>query len=263
MAKFERYEQGQFSWVDLMTPSMDASTRFYSQLFGWSSEPTSDDGGGLYAMSRLGGVDIAGMGEMSADMKKAGVPPTWSSYVTVEDADAMAARAEKLGAKLQMPVIDIEKEGTLVGRMTILADPEGARLSIWQPGGHAGAGITNEPGSFCWNELLTRDSAAATGFYGDLFGWKFRDIGDGYREIMHGDRANGGVLPWREEMGDVPAHWGVYFAVEDCDVAVEKVRELGGELLMGPVQIDPGRFALVADSVGASFYVMKLNAPDD
>ena len=73
---------------------------------------------------------------------------------------------------------------------------------------------------------------------------------------------NGGMLPWSSEMGDVPPSWGVYFSVEDCDASVERVQELGGRLIVPPMDIPPGRFAVVADPAGAVFTVMFVNAPD-
>lgn len=264
MAKFDSYAPGQFSWVDLMAPDVAAATAFYGALFGWSAEASQDDAGGGYTMFQLGGVDVAGMGVMPDEMKNAGQPPFWNSYVTVADADATAARVEELGGQLQMPVIDIAVAGERVGRMTTLADPVGARLSIWQPGRHAGSGLANLPGTFCWNELCTPEVDRAVEFYEALFDWKVLpgDEENGYREIVLAGRLNGGILPWREEMGDVPSAWSAYFAVEDCDAAVAKIEALGGSVLMGPVDIATGRFAVVADDRGGVFDVAALDNPD-
>lgn len=265
MAKFERYAPGQFSWVDLMTSDIDGSKRFYSALFGWTIEASADDQGSAYDMCRLDGHDVAGMGAMPEALKQAGMPTVWSSYVTVEDVDVAAARAEKLGAKLQMPVIDVKLGGELIGRMTQIIDPEGARLSLWQPGRHTGSGLANVPGSFGWNELCCKDVDGAVRFYQELFGWRVGD-GDaenGYRQIFCGQRLNGGILPWRPEMGDFPANWSVYFAVADCDAAVSRIKELGGKLMLGPVDIEAGRFAVVMDPQGAPFQVMHIKNLDE
>ncbi|MCP5059998.1 MAG: VOC family protein, partial [bacterium] len=170
-----------------------------------------------------------------------------------------------LGGELQMPVIDIEVGGELVGRMTVLADPEGARISLWQPGRHAGAAIANEPGTFAWNELMTRDVDGARRFYGQLFGWDVAPIDgaeNGYQEIRVGGRSNGGMLPWHAEIGEMPAAWSVYFAVRDCDEAVLKIRELGGNQIVPPTEVGAGRFAVVADPQGAVFNVMAMNTAD-
>ena len=60
----------------------------------------------------------------------------------------------------------------------------------------------------------------------------------------------------------MPPHWLPYFAVDDCDAAMAKVQELGGQVHMGPMDIEPGRFAVVADPEGASFAIIAL-APMD
>ncbi|MAE93858.1 MAG: hypothetical protein CL910_04295 [Deltaproteobacteria bacterium] len=266
MARFDRYIPGQFSWVDLMSPDPEASPRFYQAVFGWSPVASQDDAGGSYTMFKLQDLDVAGMGAMPDEMKSAGVPAHWNSYVTVEDVDAKAAMAQALGAELQMPVIDIAMGGELVGRMAVVVDPEGARLSLWQPGSHPGAGLANEPGSFGWNELCSRNVPAARDFYGKLFDWSFRPADpaqpDGYQEILVGDRMNGGILPWSPEMGEIPPSWSVYFSVADCDETVKRIQELGGQLLMGPTDISPGRFAVAADPQGAVFDVMFMHQPD-
>jgi uncharacterized protein len=74
--------------------------------------------------------------------------------------------------------------------MVVARDPQGAVFALWQAGRHIGAGRVNDVGCFCWNELETTDPAAATRFYGDLFGWSTRPVegGDGYLVIEHGDR---------------------------------------------------------------------------
>ncbi len=265
MARFDRYAPGQFSWVDLMSKDPAASKAFYGALFGWTGADDRDDQGGAYTMFQLAGQDVAGMGVMSDEMKATGMPAVWSSYVTVEDCDATAAYARDLGGELQMPVIDIEVGGNLVGRMTVVIDPEGARISLWQPGSHAGSAIANEPGSFAWNELITRDVEAAKRFYEPLFGWKIapaEGAEGGYQEIQVGGRINGGILPWQPEMGDMPPAWAVYFAVRDCDETVKQAQELGGQLLVPPVDIAPGRFAVVADPQFAVFNVMAIHEPD-
>ena len=263
MARFHSYAPGQFSWVDLMTPDTDTAAKFYGALLGWKSDRVSDDGG-PYTMFRLGEASVAGMGAMPDEARKMDVRPHWNSYVTVEIVDATVKRALELGAQVQVPALDVEVGGALVGRMAILADPEGARISIWQPGNHQGSDLANVPGAFCWNELCSRNVDGAVKFYEALFGWtiKLGDAENGYREIAVGARSNGGILPWKEEMGDVPPHWGTYFTVEDCDATIARVKDLGGNLLAGPIDIEPGRFAVVHDAQGAVFSVIDLKNPD-
>jgi uncharacterized protein len=136
-------------------------------------------------------------------------------------------------------------------------------LGLWQPGRNVGAGLVNEPGAFSWSELETRDPASAKAFYGSVFGWSFEDhempgLGT-YTEWKLGDASIGGMADIGGRMPEeVPAHWMVYFAVDDADAAVEQVKAGGGEVRFGPVDIPAGRFAMVADPFGAAFAVIKL-----
>lgn len=261
MATIEKFDHGQFSWVDLMTPDAAAAKSFYETLFGWSHVDFPTDQGGVYTRFSCRDLPVAGLGEMSDNMKAGGTPAFWSSYVTVDDADAIAARAEALGGKITMPVMRV----MTAGRMAFIADSEGAQFAVWEPGGHAGAGLVNEPVSFAWNELLTRDVDAARDFYGGLFEWDIESVEDSpveYHVIRNAGRMNGGIIPWMEEMGDVPPNWGVYFSVPDCDAAVAKLEALGGRVCVPPRDIEPGRFAVVADPAGAIFSVMYVKNPD-
>lgn len=261
MAKLKQYQHGQFSWVDLMTPDAGAAKAFYGALFEWSHVDMPTDQGGAYTQFESQGLPVAGLGEMSDEMKAGGGPAFWNSYVTVDDADAVAATAEELGGGITMPVMQVMN----AGRMAFVSDAEGARFAIWQPGEHAGAGLVNEPVSFCWNELLTKDVDKAKAFYTALFGWEISAIEDApveYYVITNAGRINGGIIPWSPQLGDVPPNWGVYFAVADCDAGVKRVQELGGRLIVAPKDIEPGRFAVVADPAGAVFSVMHMHDPD-
>ncbi len=150
------------------------------------------------------------------------------------------------------------------GRMAILVDPAGARLSIWQPGDHIGAGLANVPDSLCWNELVTPDFEKAKAFYGPLFGWSFEidnEDSSAYLMIKLGDRLNGGA---RELGGDpMPPHWMPYIAVESADATGAKAKSLGGQVMVPPTDIAPGRFSVIADPQGGVLTVMKLHTADD
>jgi predicted enzyme related to lactoylglutathione lyase len=74
-----------------------------------------------------------------------------------------------------------------------------------------------------------------------------------------GERSVGGMMPKPPAIPDaVPAFWGVYFAVEDADRAVESITRLGGQIVMPATDIEPGRFAVERDPTGAMFNVMAL-----
>lgn len=262
MGTRERYEHGVFSWVDVMAHDMRRASEFYGTLFGWKVVDQDTHGGPPYAMLELDGKAVAGLGECSEEMKQAGVPAAWNTYVTVDDADAAAAKVEEAGGKLDMPVMDVFD----VGRMTFLRDPEGTRIAIWQARRHAGCEVVNEPNAFCWSELNTRDPAQAKRFYGALFGWEYAPMdfpGSGYDLVKVGGRPVGGILTMTKEWGDMPSSWTVYFNVGDIGAAVKRVEAGGGRVLKPVFDTPVGPVAVIADPDGACFSLVQLKEHGD
>jgi predicted enzyme related to lactoylglutathione lyase len=257
MSSRTSYAPGTPSWVDLGSPDLDASVEFYSGLFGWevpASENIEQTGG--YRRATKDGADVAGM----MPLMQEGQPPAWSTYVSVADADATAAAVKEAGGAVFAEPMDVMD----LGRMAIFADPTGAVFGVWQPGTFPGAGIVNEPGALTWNELGTRDVAAAKAFYAAVFGWGFEDEEMGemgtYTVIKLGEESVGGLLDIAGRVPDeVPAHWLAYFAVENTDAAVQTLKAAGGDVAAGPIDIPAGRFAVVRDPAGAAFAVIQMS----
>jgi predicted enzyme related to lactoylglutathione lyase len=247
----DTYEDGVPSWLDLSTSDLPGALSFYRALFGWDIQVGPPETGG-YAMALLQGRPVAGL----APAMHPG-PPAWMHYVNVVDADAVAAKVATAGGQVIVAPMDV----LTFGRMSIFADPAGAVFGTWQPGDHPGAGLVNEPGAFCWSELITTDVAGATDFYRTVFGWAAHPVGE-YVEFQLDGRPLAGMMAKPAEMpAEVPPMWGVYFAVDDTDGALARAVELGGSALMGPTDIEPGRFAVLADPTGAVFNVIALAAP--
>jgi predicted enzyme related to lactoylglutathione lyase len=259
MSERTSYAAGTPSWVDLGTPDIDASVKFYAGLFGWDvpeSENAEQTGG--YRRATKNGADVAGM----MPLMQEGQPPAWSTYVSVDDADATAAVVKEAGGSVIAEPMDVMD----LGRMAVFADPTGAVFGIWQPGTFPGAGLVNEPGALAWNELGTRDPGAAKAFYAAVFGWEFeeQDMGEmgTYTILKLGEDQIGGLMDISGRVPDeVPAHWLVYFAVENTDAAVETAKGSGGAVAFGPIDIPAGRFAIVTDPAGAAFAVIQMPEP--
>jgi predicted enzyme related to lactoylglutathione lyase len=159
-----------------------------------------------------------------------------------------------------MPPIQVMEHG----HMAIVQDPTGAAVSLWQKNQHIGAELRDEPGAFCWNELMTRDAKKAKDFFGKLLGWEFQDYAgtpSEYYIIMNRGQQNGGVMQITPEMGELPPHWMVYFTVTDADAAAEKTKQLSGSICHGPFDISVGRIVILNDPQGGVFSVIKMNAP--
>lgn len=252
------YEPGTPSWVDLATSDLDAAKRFYGELFGWEAQDTgSPEETGGYAFFMLGGRSVAGVMPIMDE----GQPTAWSTYVSTDDADAVAARAQEAGATVLAGPMDVME----AGRMAFFFHPAAGHIGVWQPGRHPGAGVVNDPGTLTWNELHTRDLDGARAFGEAAFGWtgEQQDFGGMPYIVVHvGDAPVGGMTVMPPGMPDeVPPFWLTYFAVDDCDASVARVQELGGSLTMEPMEApEVGRFAVVADPQGAQFAVIR-NAP--
>ncbi|CAN5547505.1 VOC family protein [soil metagenome] len=248
------YEPGRPSWVDLGTSDPAAARAFYGELFGWSADVDPRPEAGGYAQFMRDGKPVAGCGPLFVE----GMPPAWTSYVATADADATAKVAADLGGTVVTEPFDVLD----AGRMAALAAPDGSVIGVWQAKAHKGAALVNEPGSWQWNQLLTRDKAAADAFYAPLFGWQLRSHPQWGEYWSLGDGEVTGVSELCPKApAEVPAHWQVVFTVEDAEATLARAGELGGSALGPTAPWGPGgRFGTIADPQGATFGVLSLPA---
>jgi uncharacterized protein len=253
VVEFKSYLPGTPSWVDLSSTDLSGAKSFYGALFGWKVTDGAPEAGG-YCIFQKRGKNVAGLGPVIQERQS----PSWMTYISVDDADATLAKVTAAGGSVLMGPMDVLD----VGRMAVIMDPTGAALALWQPRSHLGADLANEPGAFTWNELQTRDTAAAEPFYRSVFDWGADTRLDGslpYTEWKRGDDSVGGMMDMAEEVPpQFPAYWLVYFAVEDCDASATKASELGGATLVAPMDVEPGRYAVLSDPTGAVFAVITM-----
>ena len=250
------YSNGVPCWVDLGTSDIDAAKAFYGTLFGWDMEDSENpEETGGYVSALKDGRRVAGL----MPLMQPGQPVAWSTYLWVDDIEATAAKAAEAGGQTIVAPMDVMD----IGRMAFFADPTGAVIGVWQPGSHRGAELTNEPGAFAWNELHTRDIEAAKAFYAAAVGLGAvtREMGPvSYTEFQVDERAVAGGMDQNAQgvPPEVPPYWLVYFAVEDTDAAIAQLQELGGSVMVEPIDMPPGRFAIVNDPQGAAFGIIAL-----
>ena len=219
MPTMTSYPHGVPSWIDLATPDPASSKDFYAALFGWQydDQPTDQEGSD-YTMARRNGRNAAGMMRLSPEMAASGMPPVWSTYVNVDDIEVTVAEVQSAGGAVMRPPMDVMD----AGRMAVIADPASAVICLWQAGEHIGAEVVNEHGAFSWSELITPDPAAVAGFYEALFGWTTQTapMPNGDYTVFHvpGGNENGIAGAMAPPMAGMPAHWGVYFNVDDAAV---------------------------------------------
>lgn len=243
------HQPGSFCWVELSTNDGAAARAFYTQLFGWTTRDVPISDGEVYTIFLNGGRDAAAM---YAGSQNTGAPPNWMSYVAVDNVDEAVIRAKELGGNVLAEPMDVFDSG----RMAVLTDSQGAVFSVWKANKHIGVSVRDEVHALCWNELQARDLDAAKVFYPPLFGWRMKES-DEYTEWHLGENAVGGAMT-SNAPAEVPSFWIPYFAVDDCDAAVQKAQALGGSVHVPCTDIEHvGRFSVLVDPTGAAFSIIK------
>lgn len=119
--------EGTLCWADLNTPDPERAKAFYSGLFNWQlNADTDDDPPSGYIHIQNGDDFIGGMPPVRPNNPR--MPAHWLAYFQVTNCDAVAEKARKLGAKFHLEPMSMEN----VGRLAILADPQGAVFAIFQ-----------------------------------------------------------------------------------------------------------------------------------
>lgn len=249
---------GTFLWHELMTPDPAAAKAFYGPLLGWEPKDMEMEGF-TYTTFGLPGFPsgVTGMMELSKEMAAEGIPPNWTGYVQVDDVDKTAGEFAANGGAVNRAPEDIPG----IGRFAVVADPHGAVLCIMapqMPDGEAGTWpAAGANGTVGWNELMSGNWQEAWDFYAARFGWEKdmavdMDAMGIYQTFKLRDRGIGGMMTKRPDM-PMP-FWGFYFIVPGINAAVEKVKTLGGSVLMEPHPVPGGSWiAACQDPQGAYF----------
>ena len=249
------WPQGTPCWVDCQVDDTTAARAFYGELFGWDIQDGPDEFGG-YLMAMKDGRAAAGIGPKPQGGPA--MPSVWTTYLAADSADATAAKVAEAGGTAMMPPFDVGP----VGRMFVATDPTGGVFGVWEAKEHIGAGVFNEDGAYCWNELHTVDYDAARVFYGQVFGHVFTEIGDGenfaYSTFALGDggpeAAVGGLADETTMPGGSPmSYWLTWFQVAAADAASAKAVELGASVMMGPDDSAFGRMTVLTGPQGEVF----------
>lgn len=259
--KMTDYPHGAPCWFELETSDHRAGQAFWCGLFGWSADdapmPGSDH---VYTMLSLGEDAVAACYQLDPEIAAKGSPPRWNIYFRVTDCDAATQRATDAGGRVLAGPFDVGEHG----RMSFIADPEGAAFGLWQPNQHHGAGRIHEECTVGWIELAARDTAKAAAFYQAVLGWEVSEMQMPhglYRMFSAGGTQWGGLLGMTKEWGEMPAHWSIYWRTPDVDASVVQAQASGGQLCF-PAFDAPGvgRIARINDAQGVGAYLITMPA---
>jgi uncharacterized protein len=252
-------QPGNFVWYDHLTKDPRAATGFYGEVVGWKTQPFDNNPDYLMWVASQG--PLGGLMPLPAEAAKMGAPPHWMGHVCVANVDETVAKVKELGGKVHTDPSDIPT----VGRFAVIADPQGATISVFTPKDKMELHDLEKEGEFCWNELMTSDLDAAWGFYEKIFGWKKMDDMDmgalgTYRLFGVGEKQLGGMMKIPSG-APMPTAWNYYAQVADIEAAVGRATKQGAKVLNGPMDVPGGgRVAVCMDPQGAAF-AMHQNPP--
>jgi uncharacterized protein len=276
------YPEGVTCWVDIEVADIEAATRFYGDLFGWTfieAEPSSER---RYLIAQLDGQDAAGIGQPSTT----NIPPAvaWNTYVAVKDIHQAADRLQAAGGRIIEPPSNLAVLSLSKGALTAsCADTEGNPFRLWQARRRHGAQVANTPGAWNFSDLHTADPETAAAFYARVFGWRFDDLGfatmirlPGYGDHLAAtsdpgihERQSGDEVPpsfadafgWlvTAQDGEQP-HWHVTFTVADRDNFASAAERLGA-VVLSTTDTEWTRDAEIRDPQGAVFTASQYSPP--
>ncbi|MBD0690990.1 VOC family protein [Streptomyces sp. CBMA123] len=247
--------EGTPCWADAMFTDLEGAKAFYGDVLGWTFGESSSEYGN-YTQAYSDGKAVAAI---VPPMPGTEAQSAWCLYLASPDAAATAERIRTNGGEVVMGPMQVGDFGTMV----IARDPGGVAFGVWQGGVHEGFEKQVAPGAYSWAEIVTREPAKADTFFPAVFPYGVRKMDSeqfDYRMFLVGGEpvlgrmgAEGDFLP-----PEAPSYVSVYFAVDDADAAIERLRKQGGTVYFGPMDSPFGRFAAVGDQQGAAFGLIDL-----
>jgi predicted enzyme related to lactoylglutathione lyase len=246
---------GRFVWYELLTSDPAGAIAFYSEVTGWKIQPfeTGDYTMWVGSQGPLGGVTL-----LPEAAKTMGAPPYWQANVQVADVDETVAKVKRLGGQVYLT-----EDVPTVGRLAVIADPQGAVIAVFTPANDMKAHDVATPGEFSWHELYTTDHEAAFAFYNAIAGWERLDefdMGPMGKYLLWGlgGQQLGGMMTKPKGMKtpdgrEVPPSWLFYVTTGDLDAALARAKAKGARVLNGPMDVPGGqRIVQLMDPQGAA-----------
>ena len=251
------HPQGSFIWYELMTADPDRAKSFYDAVIGWDIELQPAGPMDYRMIRRSDGGHAGGVLRLTEDMTANGARPTWLAYIHVDDVDQSVANIEAAGGTRFM-VSDLPG----VGRIAMVADPQGAPFYIMKPtpptpDAQSDVFSPTEVQRCAWNELVTSDLNAARRFYPEHFGWQLGDnmpmgpMGD-YQFILRDGVPLGAMFA----PGEGQPAWRFCFRTASLESSIAAIKDGGGEVLRGPMEVPGGGMIIQAHDPEGVFFML-------
>jgi len=260
----KEHRPGKFIWADLFTGDPVAATKFYTSLFGWTVDLTTQNNQ-VYIVLRNQGNPVAGLvARPTASAKR---PSRWIGYIAVPDLNAAIAVTTKNGGLVRAEPRAFPDRGF----QAIVADNEGAAIGLLQSTSGDPADAEPRPGDWQWFELFAKQPQASIDFYRKLAGYEVApDLRSDRKNdffLSSGGQARAGVAPLPDDPMEATPDWLGVVRVAGMDATLAEVTKLGGKVLVPPHAAALGsRFAIIADPTGGSIglveYVNNANPAD-
>ena len=258
-------DTGRFVWYELLTTEPADAHAFYPEVTGWKTQPF-EGGMGMYTMWVGGQGPLGGVTELHDAAVKMGATPYWQANVEVASVDDAVEVVKRLGGKVY-----VTEDIPAVGRFAVIADPQGAVISLFTPANPMQSHDVSKGGEFSWHELYTTDHEAAFAFYQELLGWERLgefDMGAMGKYLLwgRGGKQLGGMMTMPPGMTTpdgraLPPSWMYYITVDDFDAAFERAKAKGARVLNGPMPVPGGqRVVQLMDPQGAAFALVTAPA---
>ncbi|MFE3068760.1 VOC family protein [Streptomyces sp. NPDC059247] len=243
-------------WTDAMFTDLEGAKTFYGDVLGWTFGESSSEYGNYTQAYKNGKAVAAVVPPMPGQDGEA--RSAWCLYLASPDVAATAEKIRSAGGTVLMEPMQVGDFGS----MCLAQDPAGVTFGVWQAGRHEGFELEGETGSYTWAEVFTREPAKSDAFFTEVFGYGSKKIKDEHVDYRIFDLGGPQPVLGRMVMSaedfppEVPSYVQLYFAVDNCDKAVEAAERLGGRKVFGPMDSPFGRFAAVLDPQGAPFAVI-------
>lgn len=252
---------GRFLWQELRSRDPDAAAGFYTRVMPWKSQPFAPGAPyTVFVADDTGGRMVAGATRLGDDPSTSGSRPQWLGSIGSSDVDATVAQAVALGARVVQPAADMPD----VGRMAVLADPQGGLFGVYKPS-HERDTVDTPRGGYSWHELAASDLVSAFDFYQSLFGWQVLDrvpMGPMGEYLLYGrnGKQEGGMYGITAGKGQ-HVGWLPYVSHHSVDEAARRTVAAGGQIANGPMDVPGGgRIAHLIDPQGVMFAVHSVKS---